>query len=187
MSKEKSTAQQQDFSEFDFHDSSSDSSSAQSSQHFLNRNRIDAAATPLSPPLTTVGEPPLNVVVRPPTPLKMTNGGGGPQSDNDSLVREGAAEEDDEDDLLEDGTIDKTKALNVAVKQSTNSSSSTRSRRDSSKNVRHQHQIFSKNIYIGTKNAEKWERTRTRLAFKNDVEFVTYLLHLTDSELTAPR
>ncbi|KAL5278033.1 hypothetical protein ACFFRR_002962 [Megaselia abdita] len=183
MSKEQS----KDFSEFDFHDSSSDNSSAQS-HHFLNRNRIDAVATPLSPPLTAADEPPLNVVVRPPTPLKMMNGGGAgvplPPSDNDSSVKGEDGEEDDDDELLEDGSIDKTKTLNVAVKHSTNSSKSKRD--SSSKNVRHQHQIFSKNIYIGTKNAEKWERTRTRLAFKNDVEFVTYLLNLTDSELSAP-
>lgn len=180
MSKEKS---QQDFSEFDFHDSSSDNSSAHS--HFLNRSRIDATATPLSPPTTTTDEPPLNVVVRPPTPLKMVNGGGSliPPSDNESSAK---GEEDEEDELLEDGSsIDKTKTLNVAVKPSTNPS---KSKRDSSgKNVRHQHQIFSKNIYIGTKNAEKWEKTRTRLAFKNDVEFVTYLLSLSDSEPTVPR
>lgn len=180
MSKEK--AQQQDFSEFDFHDSSSDNSSVQSAHHFLNRNRVDAAATPLSPPLTTADEPPLNVVVRPPTPLKMMNGGGEVPSDNESSVKGGAGDDDEEDELLEDGTIDKTKALNVNVKQSTSSTK----KRDSSKNVRHQHQIFSKNIYIGTKNAEKWEKTRSRLAFKNDVEFVTYLLNLTDSVLSAP-
>lgn len=181
-SKEKS---QQDFSEFDFHDSSSDNSSAHS-PHFLNRNRIDAVATPLSPPAAV--EPQLNVVVvRPPTPLKMVNGGGIQSGNESSIKGDGDEDEEDDDDeeedeLLEDGSINKTKTLNVAVKQSTNSS---RSKRDSSssKNVRHQHQIFSKNIYIGTKNAEKWEKTRSRLAFKNDVEFVTYLLNLTDSEL----
>lgn len=49
---------------------------------------------------------------------------------------------------------------------------------------RFQHQNFNKNIYIGTKNAEKWERTRIRLGLKNDVEFVTYLLKLADGEVT---
>lgn len=44
------------------------------------------------------------------------------------------------------------------------------------------HQNYNKNIYIGTKNAEKWELTRARLAFKNDVEFVAYLLKLADGE-----
>lgn len=46
---------------------------------------------------------------------------------------------------------------------------------------KYRHQNYSKNIYIGTKNAEKWEFTRTKLAFKNDVEFVSYLLTLADT------
>ncbi|KNC32711.1 hypothetical protein FF38_02711 [Lucilia cuprina] len=47
---------------------------------------------------------------------------------------------------------------------------------------KYRHQNFSKNIYIGTKNAEKWEYMRTRLHFKNDVEFVAYLLNLADND-----
>lgn len=50
-----------------------------------------------------------------------------------------------------------------------------------SKKNRH-HQNYSKNIYIGTKNAEKWDNLRTNLSFKNDVEFVTYLLELSEKE-----
>lgn len=50
-----------------------------------------------------------------------------------------------------------------------------------SKKNRH-HQNYSKNIYIGTKNAEKWDNIRTNLSFKNDVEFVTYLLELSEQE-----
>lgn len=50
-----------------------------------------------------------------------------------------------------------------------------------SKKNRH-HQNYSKNIYIGTKNAEKWDNIRTNLSFKNDVEFVTYLLELSEKE-----
>lgn len=180
MSKDKT---RQDFSEFDFHDSSSDNSSAQS-HHFLNRHRIDATATPLSPPSTAEPEPP---PPRPPTPMKLVNGSGSvavlPSDDNESSVK-GDGDGEDEEDVLEDGNIDKTKTLNVAVKPSNPSKSRKES---SSKNVRHQHQIFSKNIYIGTKNAEKWEKTRTRLAFKNDVEFVTYLLNLSDSETANSR
>lgn len=47
---------------------------------------------------------------------------------------------------------------------------------------KYRHQNYSKNIYIGTKNAEKWELTRTKLSFKNDVEFVSYLLTLADTD-----
>lgn len=47
---------------------------------------------------------------------------------------------------------------------------------------KYRHQNYSKNIYIGTKNAEKWELTRTKLSFKNDVEFVTYLLALAETD-----
>ncbi|XP_055638482.1 uncharacterized protein LOC129776700 isoform X2 [Toxorhynchites rutilus septentrionalis] len=46
------------------------------------------------------------------------------------------------------------------------------------KKYRHQH--FSKNIYIGTKNAEKWDTLRNVLQFKNDVEFVSFLLRLAE-------
>lgn len=38
------------------------------------------------------------------------------------------------------------------------------------------HQNFSKNIYIGTKNAERWDNLRNLFQFKNDVEFVSFLL-----------
>ncbi|XP_055844597.1 uncharacterized protein LOC129910994 isoform X2 [Episyrphus balteatus] len=51
-----------------------------------------------------------------------------------------------------------------------------------SNSKKYRHQNYSKNIYIGTKNAEKWELTRTRLAFKNDVEFVAYLLNLAEND-----
>lgn len=47
---------------------------------------------------------------------------------------------------------------------------------------KYRHQNYSKNIYIGTKNAEKWELTRAKLSFKNDVEFVTYLLALAEND-----
>ncbi|XP_055711946.1 uncharacterized protein LOC129807026 isoform X2 [Phlebotomus papatasi] len=45
------------------------------------------------------------------------------------------------------------------------------------------HQNFSKNIYIGTRNAERWDTFRSTLAFKNDVEFVSYLLKLAENDL----
>lgn len=49
---------------------------------------------------------------------------------------------------------------------------------------RYRHQNYSKNIYIGTKNAERWEKVRSVLSFKNDVEFVSYLLKLAETDLT---
>ncbi|GAB0087182.1 uncharacterized protein DMENIID0001_014620 [Sergentomyia squamirostris] len=45
------------------------------------------------------------------------------------------------------------------------------------------HQNFSKNIYIGTRNAERWDSFRSSLAYKNDVEFVSYLLKLAENDL----
>lgn len=48
---------------------------------------------------------------------------------------------------------------------------------------KYRHQNYSKNIYIGTKNAEKWEKVRSVLSFKNDVEFVCYLLKLAEIDL----
>jgi hypothetical protein len=48
-------------------------------------------------------------------------------------------------------------------------------------NRRLRHQSFSKNIYIGTRNAERWDLVRTGLKFKNDVEFVSFLLRLAES------
>lgn len=47
---------------------------------------------------------------------------------------------------------------------------------------KYRHQSYSKNIYIGTKNAEKWDLTRNKHSFKNDVEFVNYLLKLADRD-----
>lgn len=44
------------------------------------------------------------------------------------------------------------------------------------------HQNYSKNIYIGTRNAEKWEKLRNHLQYKNDVEFVSFLLNLAEGE-----
>lgn len=62
-----------------------------------------------------------------------------------------------------------------------NTSDSSIDRTSSGVGKKYRHQNYSKNIYIGTKNAEKWEFTRTKLAFKNDVEFVSYLLTLADT------
>lgn len=42
------------------------------------------------------------------------------------------------------------------------------------------HENFNKSIYIGTKNAEKWDKLKNRLKYKNDVEFVSFLLNLVE-------
>jgi hypothetical protein len=60
--------------------------------------------------------------------------------------------------------------------QNANSSSSTSSSR------KFRHQNFSKNIYIGTKNAERWDNLRNLFQFKNDVEFVSFLLTTAENE-----
>jgi hypothetical protein len=59
--------------------------------------------------------------------------------------------------------------------QNANSSSSSSSRK-------FRHQNFSKNIYIGTKNAERWDNLRNLFQFKNDVEFVSFLLTTAENE-----
>lgn len=78
------------------------------------------------------------------------------------------------------------------VREANGASTNSASDKQSSRSITHstevnsgkkfRHQNYNKNIYIGTKNAEKWEMTRARLAFKNDVEFVAYLLKLADGE-----
>jgi hypothetical protein len=51
-----------------------------------------------------------------------------------------------------------------------------------SANKKFRHQNFSKNIYIGTKNAERWDNLRNLFQFKNDVEFVSFLLTTAENE-----
>lgn len=53
---------------------------------------------------------------------------------------------------------------------------------NNSPNKKFRHQNFSKNIYIGTKNAERWDNLRNIFQFKNDVEFVTFLLNTAECE-----
>jgi hypothetical protein len=61
---------------------------------------------------------------------------------------------------------------NVLINNS-NQNSNTSS---ASVNKKFRHQSFSKNIYIGTRNAERWDILRNLFHFKNDVEFVSFLL-----------
>lgn len=61
-----------------------------------------------------------------------------------------------------------------------NSNASSSASANNSRKFRHQN--FSKNIYIGTKNAERWDNLRNLFQFKNDVEFVSFLLSTAENE-----
>lgn len=75
---------------------------------------------------------------------------------------------------------------NININQNSNQSNSNAginsncSNGSGSKKFRHQN--FSKNIYIGTKNAERWDNLRNLFQFKNDVEFVSFLLNTAENE-----
>lgn len=71
--------------------------------------------------------------------------------------------------------------LNHSANTSTNNSQ-TSHKEHKDKRQRFSHQSFSKNIYIGTKNAEKWDNLRNLFQFKNDVEFVSFLLNSAEKE-----
>lgn len=61
-------------------------------------------------------------------------------------------------------------------------SNNTSQNSNSSSSRKFRHQNFSKNIYIGTKNAERWDNLRNLFQFKNDVEFVSFLLTVAENE-----
>lgn len=63
-----------------------------------------------------------------------------------------------------------------------NSNCSSNNSGSGSANKKFRHQNFSKNIYIGTKNAERWDNLRNLFQFKNDVEFVSFLLNTAENE-----
>lgn len=63
---------------------------------------------------------------------------------------------------------------------SAHNNNNTNQNPNSSRKFRHQN--FSKNIYIGTKNAERWDNLRNLFQFKNDVEFVSFLLTTAENE-----
>jgi hypothetical protein len=63
-----------------------------------------------------------------------------------------------------------------------NSNCSSNASGGGSPNKKFRHQNFSKNIYIGTKNAERWDNLRNLFQFKNDVEFVSFLLNTAENE-----
>ena len=71
--------------------------------------------------------------------------------------------------------------LNHSANNSTNNSQ-TSHKEHKDKRQRFSHQSFSKNIYIGTKNAEKWDNLRNLFQYKNDVEFVSFLLNSAEKE-----
>ncbi len=66
------------------------------------------------------------------------------------------------------------------INVSQNSSASGGS--NSGLNKKFRHQNFSKNVYIGTRNAERWDNLRNLFQFKNDVEFVSFLLSTAEKE-----
>lgn len=75
------------------------------------------------------------------------------------------------------GSITPTTTATTTTTATNNSTTKSASASNaSSKSKRHDN--YNKNIYIGTKNAQKWDMLRTKLQCKNDVEFVTHLLNL---------
>lgn len=70
--------------------------------------------------------------------------------------------------------------INGSVQINNSNQNSNASSASATKKFRHQN--FSKNIYIGTKNAERWDNLRNNLQFKNDVEFVSFLLTTAENE-----
>lgn len=72
--------------------------------------------------------------------------------------------------------------VNVNGNAQINNSSQNSNGSSASANKKFRHQNFSKNIYIGTKNAERWDNLRNLFQFKNDVEFVSFLLNTAENE-----
>lgn len=72
--------------------------------------------------------------------------------------------------------------INVNGNVVANSSNQNSNASTASANKKFRHQNFSKNIYIGTKNAERWDNLRNLFQFKNDVEFVSFLLTTAENE-----
>lgn len=75
-----------------------------------------------------------------------------------------------------------TNNLNTNSNNSINSHNNNSNNSNNSNNKKFRHQNFSKNIYIGTKNAEKWDNLRNLFQYKNDVEFVSFLLKSAEKE-----
>lgn len=72
--------------------------------------------------------------------------------------------------------------VNVNGNTLINNSNQNSNGSSASANKKFRHQNFSKNIYIGTKNAERWDNLRNLFQFKNDVEFVSFLLTTAENE-----
>lgn len=73
-------------------------------------------------------------------------------------------------------------SITTAAQLNNQNQNSNASNNSSNKDKKFRHQNFSKNIYIGTKNAEKWDNLRNLFHFKNDVEFVSFLLNSAENE-----
>lgn len=72
--------------------------------------------------------------------------------------------------------------ININANTQIINSSQNSNASSASANKKFRHQNFSKNIYIGTKNAEKWDNLRNLFQFKNDVEFVSFLLTTAEND-----
>lgn len=72
--------------------------------------------------------------------------------------------------------------INISANTQINNSSQNSNASSASANKKFRHQNFSKNIYIGTKNAERWDNLRNLFQFKNDVEFVSFLLTTAEND-----
>lgn len=71
---------------------------------------------------------------------------------------------------------------NINENAQLNNSNQSSNASSSSANRKFRHLNFSKNIYIGTRNAERWDNLRNMFQFKNDVEFVSFLLNNAENE-----
>lgn len=79
------------------------------------------------------------------------------------------------------GSVTPTPSISTSITSTSNPSVNNGTNITSSNSAvikNRRHDTYNKNIYIGTKNAQKWEMLRTKLQCKNDVEFVTHLLNL---------
>ena len=75
--------------------------------------------------------------------------------------------------------------VNISVNTQITNSNQNSNASSASANKKFRHQNFSKNIYIGTRNAERWDNLRNLFQFKNDVEFVSFLLTTAENEARA--
>lgn len=101
-------------------------------------------------------------------------------SDPANLIRKASQASATASAFSQNSSSSNSSLTNINVNRQNNNSSQNSNASSSSKKFRHQN--FSKNIYIGTKNAERWDDLRNTFQFKNDVEFVSFLLTTAENE-----